>query len=684
MPKRQTPPAAPEDMNYRTLSLRVDQSGVPATLDLTKRSVEVVGATENPVMEYDRDRYEYTPTMLLMAGCQLPASGQITLLDTHSRWDTSSIIGSYREMHIENDELVGRAVYSSVPEAESAWIKTTEGHLTDYSVGYKELESTYIPSGQTGLIGGRSFAGPLKVVTKWKAREMSACPIGADEMAKARAATPPVDNHKKENYSMDAKTRAYLERRGLPKTATDDEAVRFLDQLDTQTPAAPAAPATPQRSEEEIRHEATRAENDRVTEVTAICAQHGIDDAKRAEFLKPGVTIEQVRKETLDLVVERAKGKNPGFAPTPVMGADGVDKFRSAAEHSLILRSGIHDTMKERGRGIAVIAPGAQDLMGFGLRELAYECLRQSGQSVFGDSRDVVGRALTSTDLPNILANVANLSLFEGYNSAEETWSTWCGTGSVSDFKPNTVARASEMDDMDEIGEDDEYKHGSMTDAKETFQLITFGKLFGISRQTIINDQLSALTDIPFRQGESWSRKIGDNVYAVLVANSAMGDGTTLFHANHGNVGTSALTGEASIAEGIRKMKLQKDIGGKRRLNIRPEFYIAPVTVEGAAEIFFNSATFAGDNAAATRTNPYAGNRFTRVYEPRLDDADVKKWYLAGQKGKTVKVFFLNGQQGPFLETQQGWTRDGVEFKVRGDCVAKAVDWKALVMNAGG
>lgn len=680
-------PAKTAELNYRTLTLRVDESGVPATLDAGNRSVEVVGATENPVLEYCRAAYDYVPTMLLMSGCELPASGQIPLLDTHSRWDTSSVIGSYRGMRVENDKLVGRAVYSSVPEAEGPWIKTTEGHLTDYSVGYKALESTYIPDGQTGLIGGRSFAGPLVVVTRWKAREMSACPIGADEEAKARAATPSLENHTKEIYLMDAKTRAYLERRGLPQTATEEEAVRFLDGLDTQTPA----PAGQQRSEDEIRAEATRAENGRINEITAICNQHEVAEEQRAAYLKPGVTVEQVRKEVLDLVVERAQGKTPGFVPQATMGADEKDKFRAAAEHSLILRSGIHDTMVERGRGIAAIAPGATDLMGFSLRELAFECLRKSGQSVTGDIRDVIGRALTTSDLPAILANVANLSLFEGYNSAEETWSTWCGTGSVTDFKANTVARASELDDMDQINEDDEYKYSQMSDAKETFQLVTFGKLFAISRQTIINDQLSALTDIPFRQGESWSRKIGDNVYAVLVANSAMGDGTALFHADHGNVGTSALIGSASIAEGIKLMKLQKDIGGRRRLNIRPQFVIAPVTVEGASEIFFNSATFAdgtGSNStgalAATRTNPYAGARFTRVYEPRLDDSDTKKWYLAGAKGKTVKVFFLNGQQGPYLETKQGWSRDGVEFKVRGDCVAKAIDWKSLLVNAGG
>jgi hypothetical protein len=137
-------------------------------------------------------------------------------------------------------------------------------------------------------------------------------------------------------------------------------------------------------------------------------------------------------------------------------------------------------------------------------------------------------------------------------------------------------------------------------------------------------------------------------------------------------------------------MKLQRDLSGQRRLNITPQYVIAPVWAEGAAEIFFNSTVFS-DGAAnttavgSTRANIYGGTRFTRVYDARLDGAagNQTAWYVAGPKGKTVRVVFLNGQQAPYMESRQGWSVDGVEFKVRIDAAAKAVDWKALVSNAG-
>lgn len=670
---RSDPPHNPgdiPDMNYRSLTLRVNADGVPATLDRASRSVDVIGASENPVMEFDYDRWETVPTVLLMSGCQLPASGQMPLLDTHSRYSTAAVIGSYRNMRIENDLLVGRAVYSSVPEAEGPWIKTEEGHLTDYSVGRRDSASVYIPADQTQIVEGKTFTGPVRVVTKWTPKEMSVCPIGADETAKARSATPPEKQHK-EN-SMNKELRLFLESRGLPKDATDEEANRFMATLqvrtETGTPAAPAAA----RSEDAIRAEAIQQENTRTLEITGLCDQHAIAPEKRSEYLKPGITVEQVRKEILDIVVERSQGKTPGFVAGVSVGTDERDKFRAAAEDSVILRS---------GQQLEKPAAGAVDLRGFSLREMAREALRVSGQAINGDPMAMVGRALTTSDFPLILANVANKSLFAGYETASETWSKWCGVGSTSDFKTNTVVRAGEMADLDQIREDDEYKYGSRSEAQEQFSIATYGKLFNISRQAIINDDLGALTDIPAAHGEAAARKIGDLAYAVLTANSAMGDGVALFHADHGNLGTSGVVGTTTIAEAVKLMALQKDIGGKRRLNIAPKYIICPPSIAFACETFFKSNVI-GTQALPNQVNIYAG-LVECIFEPRLFDSSATAFYLAGDKGKTVNVYFLNGNQTPYMETKQGWSVDGVEYKVRIDAGAKAIDWKSLLKNAG-
>ena len=76
--------------------------------------------------------------------------------------------------------------YSDTDEGKSAAQKTREGHLTDYSIGYRVLESFFVPDGQKQMIAGDEYEGPVKVATKWELKELSATPIGADEFAKAR------------------------------------------------------------------------------------------------------------------------------------------------------------------------------------------------------------------------------------------------------------------------------------------------------------------------------------------------------------------------------------------------------------------------------------------------------------------------------------------------------------------
>jgi len=676
---------------YRTMRLLTDATGAPATLDEQNRSVEVVGVTENPVEIFDYERFEVVPEILLMAGLEMPDSRQVPLLDTHNRWDgTVSVLGSYRGMKREGDQLVGRAYFSSVPEAEGPYTKLREGHLTDFSAGYRQIESTWVPDGESTIVKGKKYQGPVRVTSRWRIKELSICPIGADELARVRAANLP-DNHnvpqpkreRERTEAMNKKLREWLEKRGLPADAGEDDAwamyVRELEKLQLGETAPPAVDPPP--DVDAARAEAVRLERERSTEIRAMCNVQGCPELAD-DMISRGDDLEVVRAKLLDHL---AKTRDPKFGHRGPAGveADERDKFRAAAEDALIIRAGVMSIEKP--------APGANDLTGYTLRELARHCLQVANCKTGGNPMEMVGRAMLTSDFPFLLANVANKSIQMGWDTAGETWQVWVGTGSVSDFKTNYAPRASEMSDLDEIPDTVPYKYGARGEGQEGYSIATYGKLFALSRQTIINDDLGALTDIPMAHGEAAARKVGDVVYAVLTANAVMGDGLALFSTDHANyVSSGAIPGIETMAAAILAMKYQLDILGLRRLNIRPHFFIAPAALEGTTEVFFRSERFVDSDTvatdsslAATRANPYAGNYFTRVYEPRLDDDDPAAWYLAAAKGKTIKAFFLNGVQKPYLDSKDGWSVDGVEYKVRIDVGAKAMDWRGLFLNDG-
>jgi len=76
------------------------------------------------------------------------------------------------------------------------------------------------------------------------------------------------------------------------------------------------------------------------------------------------------------------------------------------------------------------------------------------------------------------------------------------------------------------------------------------------------------------------------------------------------------------------------------------------------------------------------------IVEPRLDAAagGATAWYLIADPGQgidTVEYCYLEGQQGVYIETKQGFDIDGIEIKARMDFGAAALDYRGLQKNTG-
>jgi hypothetical protein len=662
----------------------------PTTLNEKERSIEVVAATETPSMVYDPMRYEIVEEVLLMSGAQISNDMSIPLTVEHYR-SAESVIGSFREMRIEGNELIGKVFFASDADADKYFIRTKEGHLNSFSITYPAdngRESVYVAEGETSVVQGKSYQGPILITTRWTPKSLGLVIYPADENAKSRSEN---NQKNKENKIMDARLRAFLERSGLKKDATEEEAWAFFNKLGERNDPGIILINAQKKEEvkpvdiEAVRAEAIKDENSRINEITTLCDKAEYPADKRAELLKPEVSVEAARAKLMDYILESKAEKNQIPARSYFeSGIDEKDKFRAAAEDAIIMRS---------GKRIEKEAAGASELRGLTLVEIARHCLRIAGRKPTGDVMEMVGRAMTTSDFPYILANVANKNLMEGWETTPTTWQIWCGTGSVNNFLTHTLVNVSEFDGLDEIPEAQEYKYGKRTETKEEYKVVTYGKMAAISRQAVINDDLQAITSRFMGMGEAAARKVNELPYAVLVANATMGDGVALFDVStHKNYVTSgAVPGSATIAAMILAMGTQKDLQGLRALNINPEYIIMPKALEGAAEVFFQSnafsdhSTVATDSSfASTRVNPYAGTRFTRVYESYFDANSLAAgWFGAARKGKTINVYFLNGNQTPYMEMQNGWNVDGTEFKVRIDAGAKAVDWRGLYWNDG-
>lgn len=323
------------------------------------------------------------------------------------------------------------------------------------------------------------------------------------------------------------------------------------------------------------------------------------------------------------------------------------------------------------------------------LLELARAALRINNVSTSGMSKlEVVAAAFThtSSDFANLLANVAEKSMLMGYDEAEETFQLWTRPGTASDFKPIKRVDLNSFPSLELVPEGGEYKYGTVGDRGETVQLATYGKLFSITRQAIINDDLNAFTSIPRRQGRAAIRTVGNLVYAVLTSNPNMSDGVALFHATHNNLLTGSAPNTTSVDAMRVAMAKQKDGGeNAHALNIRLAHLLVPMALEGTAKVVAESEFEVG---AATRNNTTPNSvrgTFDVISDARLDAASASVWYGAANAGQhdTVEVTYLDGQDQPYLEAQNGWDVDGAEFKVRIDAAVSPLDFRTMAKNPG-
>ena len=453
------------------------------------------------------------------------------------------------------------------------------------------------------------------------------------------------------------------------------------------TPPAPAptpapAPAGSVLTPEQIRAQVVLADTERRTAITAAFGVGGFNVA-HAELLNTCLTDMEcsVEKAREKLLVALGKDTTPTGGPAPRHPGhiSNGNLVGDSVRASLVSRTGQGEIQKDN----------AYNYMS--LRELARASLQDRGILVATLApMQMVGMAFThdTSDFGNILVDIAAASVLQGWNEAEETFHLWTKTGRLSDFKTAKRVGMGEFPTLREVRPGAEYKYITTGDRGETIRLATYGELFSITRQAILNDDLDQLTTIPKRMGEAARGTIGDLVYDTLINNQNLSDDKKLFADSRKNLFTGA--GSALSIESLSKAKtamaLQKNQteGGKARtLNIRPGFVLVPVALEDKAKQLIRSASVPGSDSNAGIDNPIR-NFADVIAEPRLDDNSSTAWYLAAKKGSdTIEVAYLDGVELPYLEQQNGFTNDGVISKVRIDAGVAPLDSRGLNKSNG-
>lgn len=671
---------------------------VPSSLNKETRTVDVTFATPTPVLRYSWLNDEYYYEVLDMNGANLErATKGLPVLDNHSSWGSvsSNILGRGLNVRRDGDSYVASVKFSTRASVEGMISDIEDGIISDISFGYSVNKVERMEKQEGDRY--RTY-----MVREWTPNEISFVTIPADPKAGVRSADGETDFDLIAEYSRQnpesienkhinkqgvimkrEQIIAMLEKRGITVDAniTDEALNAELERALNPSGADPKAVQT-----------AIEGERKRTADIIEAVRSAKLPTEFANTLITEGKDINEARAA---IIAEFAKGdQGAGTRNQVVVVEDREAEMRAQAmTAALVMRSEPSLVMNDKsGISADAVIEARKNYRHMTLLDMAKDSVERTGVDIRGmNPMEIVGRAFTSStsDFPVLLEGANRTVLLANYAIASDAWKEFCAVGSVSDFREHKRLRMGTFSDLQSVNENGEFKNKKITDADyEKVKIGTKGNIINVSRQMIINDDLGAFLRLAGMLGRAAARTIENDVFAFLKESGGggfgpmMADGKRMFHADHGNIATTAGAPTIAILEAMRQQMAQlKDKDSNDYLDIRPSIALSPMSV-GATLRLLNQSQYDNDGTAFQKPNIVAG-LFNKVIDtPRLTGTAFYA-FADPNVEPCLEVNFLNGEQMPFMESETGFSVDGTSWKIRHDFGIGAVGYRGAIRNAG-
>ncbi|MFI0476272.1 prohead protease/major capsid protein fusion protein [Paracoccus jiaweipingae] len=519
------------------------------------------------------------------------------VLDAHRSASTRDQLGVIEAAELRPEGLWVRIRFRSNDAAQAVLSDIGDGTLRGLSIGYSVAEW------QDTREGDRR----IRTAKRWTPLEVSIVPVPADPGAHFRHG----------EHQMEA------------------------DDITAETPHTPTL---------------TRAQMN--VEIRSIAATAGLDTAWSDGQIDAEATPDAARTAAFAAMQSRS-AQTATRTTRATITADHTDPALIAARagEALYARSHPDHQLSEPARPFAHMS----------LVDHARASLQRAGLSTTGMSLDtIITRATagigyhSTSDFPTIMGEAVNRELRRAYQAAPSGMRQVARQSTIRDFRAKSAIALGGLSQLTKVAEGGEYTYGTIKEGRESYRLETFGKIFAITRQALVNDDLGAFTAIPARLGAAARAFEAAQLAAILMANPTMADGKAVFHADHGNMKTAGASLEDDLSAARLAMRKQTGLSGDL-IDVTPRFVVVPPDLETAMEKAL-TAVQAGKTADA---NPFA--KLTLVVDPRLTPGT--RWYVAADPALIdgLEYAYLEGAPGPQVETKTGFEVDGVQMKVRLD-----------------
>ena len=279
--------------------------------------------------------------------------------------------------------------------------------------------------------------------------------------------------------------------------------------------------------------------------------------------------------------------------------------------------------------------------------------------------------SIDSTTFAEILGDSVARRMIAEYNvSALQDWRKIVNVVSLNDFRTQHRTRMGGYGDLPVVLQGDPY--GALTtpgDEEAIYAATKKGGTEDLTLEMIKNDDAGAVMMIPRKLARAASRTLYKFVFDDLLAdNPTIYDSVALFHATHGNLGSTALDA-TNLALRRQAMLKQTEADSGERLGIPAKYLIHPVDLDKVAY----------DLVAAPRNSDFdpTAADYTRTLQMETISipfwTDANNWFLMADPMDipSIEIGFLDGKEDPELFVQDApnvgsmFSNDKLTYKIR-------------------
>lgn len=671
------------------------------------------------------------PVVVDLGGMQVRSE----TLPVHRDHDTSRPVGHTTEINNDGSQLSAVGVFSIVNQDSQELIDSGKaGFPWKASVGLSINQYTTTSEGQSTVVNGREFEGPILIVTQSTLEEISFVSVAGDP----ETATEVLAKLGKVEAQQMPTFEEWVGSLGLDPANVSEQLMivlktQYSEVMEEMVPPVADATAEGEMPAEEVKPAMATAaseaidlraqlasETQRAAEIRSLCAKFGnpsiqikgksVDVAAHA--ILNGWSEEKteltIRKQK-DLEASReARPQGPAIhsksssqttmaslqAAMLIRGGADVEsnkwqqrKFRDACKMDW-LRASINSDQKQ------AILEDAYRFRNSTLLELTAHALRTAGQEVPVDRTDLLQAAFSTSSVANLFGATIGARVLEGYNEIRDFTDGWTTESENPDMESHNRIRMTASQNLSYLPIGGEADHAYRSLATETIRVERFAKQMEIDEADLLGDNFNKLADTPRDFGLAAGRLRPDLAANILLANANLSaTGRALFNTTDGNKFGSAALARATLSAAIAAMAKFKD--GDASIGLAASHLVVPPDLLDTAIQLTQSQNNVTSNVNEGQINPIARYGIVAVGEPRLANGVVdpvagtsrsgstSTWYLVSREARTIEFVYLQGAgRAPVVRTSQLVNgRFGINIDVRHYVGAKALDWRGMVYN---